>query len=172
MKNLASLMPVPIKPVNAGDATGWERVEYMVGTVLPDDYKEFVNTYGSGMIGGFVIIWNPFAKNMVLNLIRQQESWLSADDDERDIPFSLHPASDGILPFGATANGDTLFWNKNGLPNDWQILILEARGNLHDLYPFGLNTFLYNLINGEIHGKVMDSGLLENTNFDNTFVEA
>lgn len=34
---------------------------------FPDDYKEFISTYGTGSIDNFLWILNPFSKNININ---------------------------------------------------------------------------------------------------------
>lgn len=46
-------------------------MEARLGMVLPDDYKDFLREYGSGRVGQFLWIFNPFSKNENLNLERQ-----------------------------------------------------------------------------------------------------
>ena len=38
---------------------------------LPNDYKAFISTYGSGSVNGLLSIWSPFAKDDARNLFRQ-----------------------------------------------------------------------------------------------------
>jgi len=38
------------------------------------------------------------------------------------VPYAVHPDPDGIYPWGATSNGDWLFWRTAGHPDSWPIV--------------------------------------------------
>jgi hypothetical protein len=48
IERIKQLLPIPIAPVDAGSRADWSRMESMLKTKLPIDYKDFINTYGSG----------------------------------------------------------------------------------------------------------------------------
>jgi hypothetical protein len=67
MKNalgkLVKILPPPKKPVEAhGD---WRKAEAKLGTSLPDDYKTFIEAYGTGAISYELRILSPFTRHEV-----------------------------------------------------------------------------------------------------------
>jgi hypothetical protein len=70
LEALKAILAPPASPrENGGD---WETVERQLGVSLPEDYKQFIEVYGSGDIGGNLSIYNPFAENVHQNLIARQ----------------------------------------------------------------------------------------------------
>ena len=131
---LARLMPAPAPPRDAGHPSGWPDVERHVGLRLPSDYKAFIATYGSGTIGDFVNISNPFSDSPWIRLADAAEQQLEGYREIRTwqhVPFPIHPEPGGIFPWGSTSNGDVLFWvtDPSGDPDRWAIAISEVRGD-------------------------------------------
>jgi hypothetical protein len=54
LDRLMELVPPPKEPMCAGSPEQWFSVEQKLGTTLPDDYKIFINKYGSGGFYGFL----------------------------------------------------------------------------------------------------------------------
>jgi hypothetical protein len=82
LDRLVELMPPPAAPVDAvGD---WKAIETAVGSELPDDYKRFVERYGTRRIAGLLWPLNPFSLNANLNLVQRSEEVLRAERSLRD----------------------------------------------------------------------------------------
>jgi hypothetical protein len=163
--NLLKILSVPEDPIDTGSHSEWELIEKQVGTKLPQDYKDFITTYGAGWIGRFLYIWNPFTEtryvNFLSNYIERLDGLKYLVESGEQLPYSLYPESGGLLPFGATKDGDTLFWVTKGHPDEWHICIFDPRTPVYDEYPCGLTEFLYKLLKHEIQGKVIHSKSLE-----------
>lgn len=57
---LKIILPPPSNSSNTGNSEGWSELENNLGSLLPKDYKDFINTYGTGGIDyvrGERIIW-------------------------------------------------------------------------------------------------------------------
>ncbi len=52
---------------------------------------------------------------------------LKATHGKSYCPYPLHFEPNGLLPLGATDNGDTVFWITRGHPDQWSVLIGAAR---------------------------------------------
>jgi len=116
---LISRMPPPNVPVAShGD---WAAAELQLGTRLPGDYKAFVETYGSGLVCGFLLVYSPFALNKSLNLIHKVNQSLRLFKDE----VSLFPAPGGLLLCSNSRSGDWIFWRTDGEPDDWELIFNE-----------------------------------------------
>jgi hypothetical protein len=131
-------------------------VESELGTRLPDDYKEFITTYGSGTIGELrVWVFDPFAADPMHRLNAQAEAIFRAyrtlTHGGYELPYPLFPESDGLLPCGSTGNGDYLHWRTKGTPNRWTVVVWQcAEVEFQDLAPRGLVAFLADLVAGKI----------------------
>ncbi len=134
IEQLRHVLPPPIPPIdNSGD---WAEVERVLGFAFPRDYKQYIATYGSIEIGGWIRIYNPFARSPWANLlqcypvdINQYISWVnrSGDRDSDDGSYPLYPEPDGLFPWCFTRTGATLFWLQRGEPDTWPIVIDDWR---------------------------------------------
>jgi SMI1-KNR4 cell-wall len=132
LESLKKTMPPPADPSDRPFGGGWQFVERSLGVELPEDYKEFVATYGTGAVDNFLWVLNPFAKNKNLNLNDQATTRLDAQrrfhaESGIEPPFAFHPDPDGIFPWGITDNGDVLYWLCKGSPSSWNIVICDSR---------------------------------------------
>ena len=53
INELAKYIPPPTNPENGGKIN-WEPIERLYKIKLPDDYKELISSYGSGIFGDFI----------------------------------------------------------------------------------------------------------------------
>lgn len=44
-------MEPPSQPSETGSAEEWSSVEALLGLILPSDYKAYITTYGTGLVG-------------------------------------------------------------------------------------------------------------------------
>lgn len=157
MKELLEFLSKPLMDTGTftKDVTLWQNVEKNIGITLPDDYKLFVNTYGEGSIERFLWILNPFSENEHINLekgvkeILETYSYVRKDFPEiyTHPPF---PAKGGLLPWGATNNGDDLYWLTKDKPNCWTVVV-DDRGNGELIeYDLNMTDFLYKVLSKEL----------------------
>lgn len=130
----------------------WLPVEAHLGLSLPDDYKTFIDHYGTGAIDSFLYILNPFSSNPRLNLLDEGRIKLDAIRQLRHevIPYLIHPDAGGLLPWGVTDNGDVLYWLCAGSPSHWSIVVNESRGPRWREYKLSTTGFLAGLVAREI----------------------
>lgn len=126
MERLRQELPPPGRIFGAqGD---WSQVERELGLSLPTDYKEFISTYGSGKVCGFVSVYSPFVRNINWSFgsyLEQCRSAYQALVDTRvldGIPYPVLPEMGGLLPFGTTENGNCLNWLTVGPPDQWELI--------------------------------------------------
>ena len=91
---------------------------------MPQKYQQFLDSYGTGAIAGFLWIYNPASQRSHVNLIEAGRAVLESMQLARTggrlrlnplvgddlIPFPLSPEPGGLLPFAVTDNGDQLYW--------------------------------------------------------------
>lgn len=143
---LKKLAPPPARPVAAGAPHLWGAVENELGTPLPRDYKEFIETYGAGGFYDFLEVSSPFSKRSS-GLV----AWFkSMGATYRNDYAPIFPEPEGLLPMGGDENGDTLFWRTRGAPEDWTVVFAEEAFLEVDEFPTNVTGFLAGWLSGEI----------------------
>jgi len=150
---LKTLLPPPTHPIET-PKTPWPEIDHIP---FPTFYQEIIKTYGSGEIGGFITLFNPFSKNKNLNFFKQCAGILEdLQELKQSAPeyyaFTFYPAQGGLIPFGVTANGDYLFWlyDKECASDAWKIGILASRDAVIEEIGMHFEAFLLSLLRGEI----------------------
>jgi len=108
----------------------WRAVEESLRLRLPQSYKAIIDEFGASTWAGFLHILSPFDE--ALSLHQVGERILEADRESRasfpaHYPLPLYPEPGGLLPWATTDNGDTLYFITKGEPDDWPILLKDAR---------------------------------------------
>ena len=150
--NIVVLLPPPSVPSENGGKP-WSEIEQSIGSVLPADYKNFIETYGSGRINKFIFALNPFSMRRGLNLIDQIPRQLDAlrtliTDFAETCPYALFPEHEGLLPFALTDNGDVIFWMTRGEPDEWSVVVNESRAPSYEEFGGGAISFFIALMTG------------------------
>ena len=163
LDRLKRIVPIPANPIEDGAVDKWPATESMIGTELPPDYKALINTYGSGLIGNFAYLWNPFTRKSYMNLIFQLTEFqsLATSDFEAMLPHPIYPEPDGLLPFGNTINGDTLYWVTMQSPAEWTLLILDRSTYCQQVYAGKVVDFLADLLENKINGELISFELVD-----------
>jgi len=144
LEKLKALMKVPKQIYNAGNSQAWEEYQAKYHCEFPFDYKEFINTYGTGGINNFMWILTPYESNEEINLWQRAEIMSESYSYMKDLSpqkhhYSIYPDEGGLLPWGYTDNGDELYFN-NG-----SVVVFEARYADYYEYNMGMIEFLYKL---------------------------
>jgi hypothetical protein len=160
IERLMKAVPVPAAPFEAFSGP-WEPIEAELGTVLPQDYKDFVRLYGGGYFMEFLGICVPESQNANVRLVTRARivSGIFSSMDE-DWPYALWPAPGGLLSFGGTDNGDELFWDTRGAPDEWGVVVWDRGFGEFEAFDCGLTDFLAGLATGDIAPKEFPDDLL------------
>lgn len=157
---LINVLPPPAEPFEAFNGT-WELVEAEIGTPLPEDYKAFVRLYGSGYFMEFLGVDVPFTANPNTRfgaaMARAVNRTFYGDDE---VVYPLWPQASGLLPFGATDNGDYLFWKTEGAPDSWPVVVWDRGFQEFEVLDCDLTGFLAGLVTGEVAPKAFPDHLL------------
>lgn len=158
LDELTEVISPPSAPVDAGGS--WASVEANLGTSLPSDYKAYVEAYGTGCLDDFIWVFNAFSKNLNLNLLARCEASLRALKELQsrhasEVSYPLFPAAGGLLPWGATDNGDVLYWLTEGQPDEWSIVVNAARDPRTERYPTSMSIFLAKILKREIVSHIL-----------------
>jgi hypothetical protein len=147
LQRLISILPAPERPTGAPMADDWRPVEAELGVRLPDDFKAFLATYGSGVINDLIGISSPTFPPQQGALLRTTQAALSTLRHWREtgrLPYPIHPEPGGLLPWAGTGNGDTYYWltEPRDEPDRWPVVIFD-RGDLDWLrHPGPMSAFL------------------------------
>jgi len=153
--DLTALVAPPNSPTEVPKHPDWDIVEGELALSLPSDYKDFVTQYGSGLLGNFIRVFNPFASSEYLALVPcvqriskiRSESKTTEGDEE--VPYGIYPNSPGIVPWGNDENGNTLYWLTDGSPENWPIVVGEGRGRRWEQFALPMTTFLAKALKGD-----------------------
>lgn len=147
LDKLKAVLPPPRDPLEVPSEGDWAVLARRFAEV-PPDYKDLIGAYGTGTIDMFLWVLNPVAENEHLNLERRSKVLLAAlGESAEKFPeyFSrpLFPATGGLLPCAITDNGDTVFWETEGAPARWPIVVMGPRAPELFRFPGGIVDFLY-----------------------------
>src|SRR5262249_40247229 len=129
IEDIRALLPTPASPV--GLVRPWQEVEQQLGVLLPTDYKQFIDLYGSGVVCGSVTVWNfrdtslfkkPLqdglcGKGSVIRLY--ERAGLEA---RCHWPYPTYPEPGGLLPFATVLDIHNLNWLTTGAPDQWEVV--------------------------------------------------
>lgn len=152
---IKTIMVPPETPSEVPSASDWIVVEAVLGIELPVDYKQFVDTFGTGAIDGFLWVLNPISRNPNLNLIVQSKKILEAqrklsEDPATKIDYSFHPDVPGLFPWAVSDNGDVVYWHCNGDPFNWPVVISDGRASMWREYATSASEFIYMLLTRDL----------------------
>lgn len=163
---LKAILPTPGDPYEAdGD---WSDIEYAIQTPLPEDYKAFIATYGSGRIFdvGFSAerkvgtlcdpsVLNPFG-SMGHDFFRHIGTTIKfvgkghKNYPEFD-PYPPWPHKGGLLCWCTTGNGDRFYWRTEGQPSSWKVVAMHrSSARTYDFDSLGAVDFLVQLVSNKI----------------------
>jgi hypothetical protein len=128
--------------------------------MLPEDYKGFIQAFGSGTINSFLVVLNPFSSNKYINLLQRGRMELDAyATSKKGFPqyyvHDIYPLQGGLLPFGGTDNGEVLYWNTTGTPENWSVVTYESRGPKYFTFGGNMTDFLTRLLTKTIECDVL-----------------
>ena len=160
LEKLTQVSPPPQIPIEVGSPKMWEKIEARLGVTLPEDYKGFINRYGSGKFDNGILLFNPLAEIEELNLFQaldlhhrcsRSTQKLSRTPWSVVCPFELYPADEGLLPWGTMENiKETFFWKVNGHPDDWHTIFYNLKTGEYEVWKMRFTEILVKLFEGEL----------------------
>lgn len=113
----------PSEPHVIGNDQGWSEFENKLGIILPEDYKRFINIYGTGGIDDFIWILNPFVQEKNINFMNRMMVMSHAYLESKNkfpqyYKHKVFPEKGGLLPWAYTDNGDEIYWLTEGICNE------------------------------------------------------
>ena len=151
---LRAVLPPPATPAAPATARDWTAIEGQVGSLLPPDYKQFVEAYGPGRIADFLMVFTPFAANANADLTQQVGRQVGALRQLRDAgqtsEYPLFPEPGGLMPWGVTDNGDILLWLRSGEPAAWPVVISVSGDIEFERFDLTMSSFLAQVLGGAV----------------------
>ncbi len=147
-------------PPRSAAPIDWVAIQRRVGSVLPADYRSLVERTGPLRVGDFVTVFAPGASNPNADLLAQMGRQLGALHDVKQAfadvcPYPLWFEPGGLLPWGCSDNGDGLYWLTRAHPDQWTIVVGEARGPRYEEHPLSACDFLAGLAAGTIRSELL-----------------
>lgn len=168
LEQLIQIAPPPAAPVETGSPKQWDFAQKQLGTPLPKEYRNYIDHYGTGSFNKHIIPFNPFARNESVNLIEVLDVFHRASRKTQSPgepiwsafhPFDLFPATEGVLPWGTTANfSDSFLWQVSGLPETWATITYNLRNGEYEVWKMSFTNFLVKLLLTEIESVVLSDG--------------
>lgn len=161
---LALIVTPPETPTAVPAKLNWNPIERELGVPLPSDYKAFVGGYGSGLLGSFIRVFNPFDTDEYMSLIPsakricQIRRELKNSEGDAEVPFDIHPETPGLLPWGNDENGNGLYWLTEGDADNWPCVVGAGRDRRWQQFDMPMTTFLKRALTGEIKCEIWPSG--------------
>jgi hypothetical protein len=129
---LRRLVPPPSDPY-LGDGT-WDGLFGQLGTRLPADYVQLMETYGCGSWSSWLNFFAPWPANTpeparpYRGLVHFSTEILDIYRDLRTAypefhPLAVWPEPGGFFPFAESIDGDALGWLTIGPPDHWPLIV-------------------------------------------------
>ncbi|EOV0648039.1 SMI1/KNR4 family protein [Cronobacter turicensis] len=151
IKKLTQLLPPPAFSSDSGKGKTWPLIAGSIN--FPSDYVDFINTYGSGRIAEFIIIFNPFSNDENLSFFDQYNYILEdlnylIESDKDYYKYKLYPEDNGLIPVGVTDNGDYIFWVVTSKENSeqWGTAIIPVRSPDVEYFECNLVTLIEQIL--------------------------
>jgi hypothetical protein len=149
-----------------GDHTGqpkdWASTAARLGTELPSDYREFIEARGGGYLDGYLYVLEPDAANEYYDLAagieERTEAFAYLWDSSEEPPAELREEPGArLIAWGSTDNGEFLYWlaRPGQHPDDWAVMINEARGDWYERFDMGFAAFLFAALTGEVRSEIL-----------------
>lgn len=147
------------KSVSCPRVVEWGAVERRLGTPLPLDYKDFCEEFPALYFDSYVTIMHPGANSLHGNLLQNGGGilgeWQHIEKMEGrvELPYSIFPSSEGLLPWGCDDDNGHYFWRTRGAPEDWTVVVFESFQWWE--HSGGFFDFWSSLVSGKISSPVL-----------------
>lgn len=151
-----------VPPPSQARQKDWEAAEQALGVELPSDYKQLVHTYAGSNWDDYLYILEPDCPNENYDLIEWEDQRTEALEGLWEFekkPTELTAEGTRIIPWATTDNGECLYWlvRPGQVPEQWTILLNEARGERWEHYNTTCTNFLASALDGEVQSNFLSS---------------
>ncbi|GAA3893314.1 MULTISPECIES: SMI1/KNR4 family protein [Streptomyces] len=130
----------------------WLRLEGLLGTALPADYKLLCERYPAFELSDFMLVGGPrpgAEAGWVQDAHEELEivaEW--CEDADVAVPMHPYPAPGGLLPWSTSSQGDFFLWTtRPSGPQEWTVTVASRNGAWWQ-YTGGAVQFLADLVSG------------------------
>jgi hypothetical protein len=126
----------------------WEFLQTALGVRLPTDFREFADHYPAVAIDDYLAIGvpEPGKENQYVSGLHNINDVIEGLIED----YPLHPAEDGLIPWGSSNQGDLFFWHTNDPdPDRWPAVVYSSNGDVWE-HDGGMLSLLVGLIDGSI----------------------
>lgn len=152
VSKLKQIIPCPSDPKDILDREEILNTQQGLSLDFPDDFIEFIESYGSGCLACFYHVWNPFNSKIFLKYV-DDICWHERDFKRmypESVPYEIYPNTSGFLPWGSDDNGNYYGWLTKGEPNEWKVMTNEVRGDGYELHHVGFLDYFLEVFAGNI----------------------
>lgn len=132
----------------------WNDFEQHYGLRLPEEYKQVVETYGTGAFKTFIYVFQPTHENQWLDLESMTDSTANSFRSQYLRGTLRTPVDPSRLHvIGGTDNGDRIYYvieDESTSPDLWKIAVNESDSHEWFSYDGGLTEFIYEFVTGLI----------------------
>ncbi|MFC5910343.1 SMI1/KNR4 family protein [Streptacidiphilus monticola] len=142
IERLAGMMP---PPATRPSAAPWDLAPAEVGFQFPDDYRDFADLYGAGLVNDQLLIWTPSlkrdkvregdARKGFASLVEGAPSGISDylaelhEEEPEENPYPMYPDEEGLIAWGNDYSGNHFIWlTGDADPNKWPIISWNRSG--------------------------------------------
>ncbi|PWI19347.1 SMI1/KNR4 family protein [Streptomyces sp. Act143] len=129
----------------------WPRLEGVLGTALPADYKLLCELYPAFVLSDFILVSGPAPGAEVTWAEDTEDLEIVAEwceDADLAIPMHPYPAAGGLLPWATSNQGDYFLWTTSpDGPQEWMVTVASRNGAWWH-YAGGAVQFLADLVSG------------------------
>ncbi|UNO41935.1 SMI1/KNR4 family protein [Streptomyces sp. MST-110588] len=171
VQRLTGAFPPPAAP----RAHDWRRVESRLGTRLPADYKELIDTYGGGWFDQAIWVLEPGSSLEHYDLLAENEGRMEAISRLWELgeprPAELAAEDSRVIAWALTEDGEHLYWlvRPRQDPGSWTVLVKEGRGPHWEHHRMSCTEFLVSvLVTGDAESEIFDELPLDDHHFRST----
>ena len=163
ISELKEILPCPDNPSETSSELDWYAVEEALNTKLPSQYKDYIQAYGTGIVGNYMNIYNPFSRLDMDNLIFQVDNKLNfltrfrEQNRQKLSDFRIFPEENGFFPIGDTTGFSLVLYKTHTIIEKWTISIMRGADHLYitdlTLFEF-LRAFIHNSLSEELKEEI------------------
>ncbi|PXW72727.1 SUKH superfamily protein [Loktanella sp. PT4BL] len=160
LSRIVELLPPPTNTSEQGRGN-WGALPEEFGGRFPDTYVDFVSTYGTGSIGAFLWVLNPFSKNSSLHLDQARYFRDAYQSLQEDFPQYYPRKPNDFLPWAFTDNGDAIVWvTDDGDPNEWHVCVQSSDPAQEEMTYLNTQDFLEALLEKRLTSSILPMDFL------------
>ncbi|MFJ9836498.1 SMI1/KNR4 family protein [Streptomyces sp. NPDC101169] len=144
-------------------APDWAAARTALRTDLPADHKELIETYGGGLVDGYLLLLEPNCPNGVYDLLKTSAERAEAHDSLwrfEDKPDQMRTPGSRLVCWATTDNGEYLYWlvRPDDDPDTRTIMINSESGEDWERHDMTVTRFLAAVLAGEIRSEILGDG--------------